>query len=81
MPVVSQLLGDPDSRIRPYVQREVVQQILQTAPTRWGDLSRWGGELMRLVTAECFLRQQDDPSFARDILDGEYLTPDKLAFS
>lgn len=80
MPVIRQLLDDPQSRIRPYVRPEVVHEILQTTPVRWGALSRWGGELMRLVTAECWLRHQDDQHVARGILDGEYLTPSKLSF-
>jgi hypothetical protein len=67
--VVRELIGGPDARIRPYVRAEVVAELLATVPQRWGDLSRWGGEVMRLVTTEAFLRHQEDPGFARSLVE------------
>jgi asparagine synthase (glutamine-hydrolysing) len=78
--VIRELLGDPAARIRPFVRREVVASILDETPSRWGDLSRWGGELMRLVTLECWLRQQEDADFARRMLDSGRLTAPDLRF-
>jgi hypothetical protein len=69
MPVIRELLAGPGARIRPYVRPDVVEEILDTRPERWGALSAWGGELMRLVTTECWLREQEEPGFARTLLD------------
>jgi asparagine synthase (glutamine-hydrolysing) len=76
--LIEALVGDPAARITPFVRRDVVRDILDETPQRWGDLSRWGGELMRLVTMECWLRQQEDPSFARTLLDSGRLTAPQL---
>lgn len=77
---IRELLADPQARIRPYVRAEVVEAILRTVPDRWGTLSHWGGELMRLVTAEAFLRQAEDPGFAGSLLASGRLAEPRMRF-
>jgi asparagine synthase (glutamine-hydrolysing) len=77
--IVRNLLGS-DARIGAYTRREVVAALLDRSPERWGDLSVWSGHLMRLVVAECWLRQQEEPSFARELLEAGRLTPAELQF-
>jgi hypothetical protein len=76
--VIRELLGTPAARIRPFVRDDVVAELLSATPERWGDLSRWGGELMRLITMECWLRAQEDPGFARDLRESGRLAPPRL---
>jgi asparagine synthase (glutamine-hydrolysing) len=77
--IVKELLGR-DARIRPLVEPDVVAALLEERPGRWGDLSRWGGWVMRLLTAECWLRQQEDPAFARTLIDSGRLIGPQVAF-
>ena len=77
--VVEELLG-PDARIRPLIEPDAVAALLEERPERWGDLSRWGGWVMRMLTAECWLRQQEDPGFARTLIDSGRLIGPQVAF-
>jgi asparagine synthase (glutamine-hydrolysing) len=60
----SDLLLDPDARIREFVDIDLVRrQLFETLPREHpGGSARWAIDLWRIVSAECWLRAQEDPA-------------------
>jgi asparagine synthase (glutamine-hydrolysing) len=66
--VVRELLGTPDALVGSYVDLAAVRRdLLDPGPPRPAALQHWALTVWRLVTAECWLRQQDDTRFASDL--------------
>jgi hypothetical protein len=60
------LVGAADARLGGYVDLDAVRAGLLTAPPPAGDArSDWAMEVWRMLTAECWLRFQEDPSGPR----------------
>jgi asparagine synthase (glutamine-hydrolysing) len=76
--VVKGLLADPRARVLEYARPQAIAELLDRSPGRWGDLSHWSGQLMRLLALESWLRYQEDPAFARRLLEDGRLTRPEL---
>ena len=76
-PVVDALLGDPGARVGAYVDLAAVKrEALDTAPPDGGTPRQlWALHIWRLVTAELFLRAQEDPSSARAAVEASGTLP------
>lgn len=60
---VTRLLDGPDSQVRAYVEPgELRRALLEVDPHTSGERFRWMHQLWRLVTIECWLRHQANPS-------------------
>jgi asparagine synthase (glutamine-hydrolysing) len=66
--VIVGLLGAPDAEVLSLADRAGIRALLDDRPSRGG--SSWTRDVWRLATAECWLRSQADPSFARTLLEG-----------
>lgn len=67
--VVRRLVLAPDARTREYTRPHAVEGLLGQVPATWGELSTWSDSVWRLVTIESWLRLQDEPGFARELLE------------
>lgn len=74
LPVARRLLGR-DARVGAYVDLDVVEQELLAVPPpqERRPRQRWAISIWRLVTAECWLRLQEDASFAANFTEREGL--------
>jgi hypothetical protein len=71
---VTDLLGAPTSLVRRYVRPEAVEEMLRGPPSAAQPVAnRWAARLLHIVTAECWLREQAEPGFARETLARETL--------
>jgi asparagine synthase (glutamine-hydrolysing) len=69
--VVTRLLGAPDAEVLSLADRSGIRRLLDEGPSRNPHgASSWTRDVWRLATAECWLRSQADPSFARTLLEG-----------
>ncbi len=70
LPLIRQLLGGDRLEIAPWVQREVVRDLIGNPPPvggpNWYD---WLGAIWGCTTAECWLRSLSDPGFAQRTLE------------
>jgi asparagine synthase (glutamine-hydrolysing) len=63
---IRRLLTDPRAELRAHVDLEVVREhLLDNPPTQGPEAFRSMHQLWRLITAECWLRVQEDPSRPR----------------
>lgn len=69
--VARRLLTDPEAELRRYVDIDLmIGELLTPAPPPPGEARLpWATQVWRLMTAECWLRSQADPSFSRTLLD------------
>jgi asparagine synthase (glutamine-hydrolysing) len=76
-PTLVRLLSGPETEIGPWVKRGMMRrEILEVPPgDHVGGPAAWATLAWRLVTAECWLRQQADPSFATLELERSGLVP------
>lgn len=75
LPVVRRLLSDPRAALREYVDLEAIYRLwLADDPPR-DATSRgpWAIRVWRMVTAECWLRAQQDPQFIDDFVESTNL--------
>ncbi len=69
--VVTSLLSAPDAEILSFADAAGVRALLDGGPSRHPrGASSWMHDVWRLANAECWLRSQGDPSFARTLLEG-----------
>jgi asparagine synthase (glutamine-hydrolysing) len=66
---VRRILGSDDSETRAFVRGDAIRDLL-VGPTTIGDRHwmRWLGAIWPLLTVECWLRQEADPSYADRML-------------
>ena len=77
-PAIVRLLAASDAKIREWVEPAVMRrEILEAAPAgHQGGATAWATLTWRLITAECWLRQQEDASFsARELERGPIAPP------
>lgn len=65
---ILKLLSDPRALVYGFVRRDVVADELLAGPPAWRT-GAWAWALWRLVTAECWLRQQEDRSAPAQMLE------------
>lgn len=71
MPVARRLLEDPRAELARYIDLELMsRELLAAPPTDEHARIDWAVQVWRLLTAECWLRSQADPSFTAALLDG-----------
>jgi asparagine synthase (glutamine-hydrolysing) len=65
----------PPLELGDYVRRDAVQELMSRPPT-WRDPGwrDWTVSVYKLMTVECWLRSQSDPSFARTLLEADLPT-------
>jgi asparagine synthase (glutamine-hydrolysing) len=69
--IVTRLLSAPDAEILRFADGAGVRALLDDGPSRHPrGASSWMREVWRLANAECWLRSQSEPSFARNLLEG-----------
>jgi asparagine synthase (glutamine-hydrolysing) len=62
LPFASELLNAPQAQVRAFVRPQAVAALLHGSPDRHpGGPRRWAVDVWRLLAAECWLRQQEDP--------------------
>lgn len=73
--LVRELVTGADAHVREYVDVHAVERdLLGGVPAAYGERAQWAVEVWRLATAECWLRQLADPTFAGRVLDSGRLT-------
>jgi asparagine synthase (glutamine-hydrolysing) len=72
LPAVRRILGSPDARIGVYVDLSAIRDgLLDPGPPERAARQSWAMRLWRLLTAECWLRSQEDVSFAQRLAERE----------
>jgi asparagine synthetase B (glutamine-hydrolysing) len=76
---VTTLLHAPNCLVRRYVRPDAIEEMLRGPPAASLPVAdRWATRLLHVVTAECWLREQAEPGFARRVLAREPLEHSSL---
>jgi hypothetical protein len=77
LPVLRRVVGAENARIGQYVDLDAVRsQLLDPSPPGdRGARQRWAVSVWRLLTAECWLRAQEDAAFLTGLAEREGLDP------
>ncbi len=68
LPVVRRLLLDANAEVRAYVRPEALQDLFADATIRSAEGEKLGYRAWRFAEVECWLRSQEQPSFADELL-------------
>ncbi len=74
LPVVRPLLLDANAEVRAYVRPEALQQLFADTTSRSAEGEKLGYRAWRFMEVECWLRSQERPTFADDLLATKQLT-------
>ncbi|MGI8623053.1 MAG: asparagine synthase-related protein, partial [Solirubrobacteraceae bacterium] len=68
LPVVRRLLGDANAEVRAYVRPEALRELFADSTIRSAEGEKLGYRAWRFAEVECWLRSQERPSFADELL-------------
>ena len=77
-PGIGSLLTAPDAELDAYVDSERVRRLWQEERPKGNsgpEAARWGTEVWKMATMECWLRAQADPNFVDEMLDRPDVRP------